>query len=139
MTEEKSSMLINCKKCNRLFSSKDGSTLCSRCSDVIDDGFGRVREYIYENPTSSLKDVSHGTGVEADAILKWIREGKIILSDRSNISFCERCGVAIDGGRYCGKCIKELSEGLKVGIGQNDVLRGAGIHIREIESTKNKK
>ena len=99
MTEDKMNMLINCKKCNRLFSSKDGTTLCSRCSDVVDDGFARVREYIYENPTSSLKDVSRGTGIESDAILKWIREERIVLSDRANISFCERCGIAMEGGR----------------------------------------
>ncbi|MDN5352589.1 MAG: hypothetical protein PWQ12_1510 [Clostridiales bacterium] len=133
MTESKS-VLRNCKKCNRLFSSTDGSVFCSRCNTDIDDEFTRVREYIYDNPTSSVKDVSTGTNVSTEAILKWIKEGKIILSDSSRISFCERCGEPADGNRFCAKCVRELEKGLKSGMedrqAQRDPSRG-GMHIKE--------
>ena len=126
--------LRNCKKCNRLFSATNGTSLCSRCSNEVDDGFTKVREYIYDNPASSVKEVSLGTGVSAEAILKWIREGKIVLGDHANIAFCERCDTPTDGTRYCGKCIRELSEGLKSGLadkvnGSNKPLHG--MHIKE--------
>ena len=136
MAENNTNELRNCKKCNRLFSSLDGSTLCSRCNVKADDGFSRVREYIYDNPTPSIKDVSKGTSVSADIILKWIRDGRIILSENSSISFCERCSSPMDGGRFCGKCVKELADGLKEGIGTNDNRSKAGMHIKEIDRKK---
>lgn len=116
MTEEKTKSLRNCKKCGRLFSGEGNNYLCSRCNEDIDDGFTKVRTYIYDNPTSSVKEVSAGTGVPVDDILKWIREEKIILSSNSAIGICERCGDATDGSRFCNKCVKELSQGLSKGL-----------------------
>ena len=131
--------LRNCKKCNRLFSSTNGTSLCSRCSNEVDDGFTRVREYIYDNPSSSVKEVATGTGVDADSILKWIREGRIVLSDRANIAFCERCDTPTDGSRYCGKCVRELSEGLKSGLAEKangSNQQRHGMHIKENDRKK---
>lgn len=136
MTENKTSLLRNCKKCNRVFSSTDGNTFCSRCSDDVDDGFTRVREYIYDNPTCSIKEVSTGTGVASDIVLKWIREGRIVLGENASISFCERCSTPINGGRFCGKCVNELANGLKEGIGANDNKPKMGMHIKESEKNK---
>ena len=130
------SELRNCKKCNRLFSSIEGSILCSRCNVNVDDGFNRVREYIYDNPVSSIKDVSKGTSVSSDIILKWIRDGRIVLAENSSISFCQRCGSPMDGGRFCGKCVKELADGLKEGIGSKDARPKAGMHIKEVDRKK---
>ncbi|MGX8796358.1 hypothetical protein ACR6HW_09780 [Fusibacter sp. JL298sf-3] len=136
MVSDRSGGLRNCKKCNRLFSAKEGEFLCSRCNDEVDDEFTKVREYIYDNPTSGVKDVSASTGVHVDVILKWIKEGRILLSERTPITFCERCGEPSDGARYCKKCVHELSVGLKSGIQEKSTtdrsasVRG-GMHIRE--------
>ncbi len=117
--------LVNCKKCGRLFQAKDETMLCSRCNESIDDDFVKVKDYIYDNPSSSLKDVAEGTGVPADSILKWIREGKIILSDRSAIKFCEKCGTSIVTGKYCPTCVAKLQLTLKVETEEpKDVYRG---------------
>lgn len=131
MTENKLSALKNCKKCGRLFQAVNGAMLCSRCNEDIDDEFTRVREYIYDNPSSSVKDVSSGTGVNSDAILKWIREGKIVLGNNSNIAFCERCGEPTTGSRFCPKCVNDLATGLKAGLGESDHKHQAGMHIKE--------
>lgn len=134
MTENKLGNLKNCKKCNRLFAATDtNSFLCSRCNEDIDDDFTKVREYIYDNPTSGVKDVSLGTGIATEAILKWIRDGKIVLGANALISFCERCGEAVTGGgRFCPKCIRKLTDGLKAGIGESDQQRTrTGMHIKE--------
>ena len=130
MPDKKTAQLINCKKCNRLFSAVDDSLLCSRCNDAIDDGFTRVREYIYDHPTSSLKQVSEGTEIKPDVVLKWIREGKIILGGSSTITFCERCKAPTDGTRYCVNCIQEIARGLKEGIGTTLEKDKAGMHIK---------
>ncbi len=133
MTEDRLKKLRNCRKCNRLFSAAEGVSLCSRCNDEVDDEFTKVREYIYDNKSASVKDVSHNTGVETDIILKWIREGKIVLGDHSSISFCERCDAPSDGNRFCPKCVHELSVGLKSGLtekAQPQRPKG-GMHIKE--------
>lgn len=106
--------LMNCKKCGRLFQSKDEFGLCSRCNASVDDDFIKVKDYIYDNPTSSLKDVSEGTGVDSEAILKWIHEGKIVLSSDSGIRFCQKCGASIISGKFCNACIAKLQTTLKV-------------------------
>lgn len=128
--------LRNCKKCGRLFSATNGTALCSRCSNEVDDGFTKVREYIYDNPSSSVKEVSSGTGVNSDVILKWIREGRIVLGDHANIAFCERCDAPTDGSRYCGKCVHELSTGLKAGLAEKANSNNKPLHGMHIKDHK---
>lgn len=106
--------LVNCKKCGRLFQAKDEFGLCSRCNASVDDEFIKVKDYIYDNPSSSLKDVAEGTGVDSESILKWIHEGKIVLSSDSPIRFCQKCGASIIAGKYCNACIAKLQVTLKV-------------------------
>lgn len=125
------SKLLNCSKCGRLFESKDGSSLCSRCNENVDDDFSKVKDYIYDHPTCSLKDVSDDTGVPTDSILKWIREGRILLSQDSAIRFCQKCGAAIISGKYCPKCIAKLQETLK--IDQPEETEYRGMHIKSGE------
>ncbi len=122
--------LMNCKKCSRLFHSKNGATLCSRCNVTVDDDFSKVRNFIYDNPSLSLKDVSEATGVEVTSILKWIREGKIILSDDSGIKLCEKCGASIISGRYCSSCIKKIQDSLKVDPSEFKTDEYRGMHIK---------
>ncbi len=138
MAENNASELKNCRKCNRVFSSVEGATLCSRCNVAVDDTFSRVREYIFDNPVCSIKEVSKATNVSSEIILKWIRDGLIVLTENSSISFCQRCSSPIDGGRFCGRCIQDLAYGLKEGIGSKDTKPKAGMHIKE-NDRKNQK
>lgn len=134
MPDNRLGNLINCKKCGRLFSANaEGDSFCSRCNQDVDNEFTKVREYIYDNPSSSVKDVSLGTGIKSEIILKWIRDGKIVLGENHTISICERCGEPIDGGgRFCPKCVKNLTDGLKDGIKSEPQRKSAvGMHIKE--------
>lgn len=114
-----------------MFSSVDGATLCSRCNENVDDDFIIVREYIYDNPSSSLKDISDGTGVETESILKWIREGKIVLASSSSIGFCEKCNEPTNGERFCPKCASELKLKLVVEPGTEPERKFGGMHIKD--------
>ncbi len=122
--------LMNCKKCSRLFHSKNGATLCSRCNVTVDDDFSKVRNFIYDNPSLGLKDVSDATGVEVASILKWIREEKIILANDSGIKLCEKCGASIMSGKYCSACVKKIRDSLTIDPSdfQSDDYRG--MHIK---------
>ena len=45
-----------------------------------DDGdtFNKVREYLYNNPNSSVLDVAEATAIPRSRILKYLKEGKLV-------------------------------------------------------------
>lgn len=104
----------NCTRCGRMFQSEGPSKLCARCVDNDEEDFKVVREYVYDNPNSSIPQVAEDTGVSEEKILKYLRQGKLILKDElSMVLDCERCGKPIKSGRYCDSCTQEMSRGLK--------------------------
>ncbi len=104
----------NCTRCGRMFQAEGVSKLCDRCRDNDEEDFKVVREYVYDNPNSNIPDVSENTGVPEDKILKFLRQGKLVLKDEfSMVLDCERCGKPIKSGRYCDSCTHEMSNELR--------------------------
>ncbi|OPJ56057.1 TIGR03826 family flagellar region protein [Alkalithermobacter paradoxus] len=105
--------LINCRKCGRAFGSVNGEQYCSKCRDDDHDDFIKVRDYLYDNPGATVKEVSEETGVSEKKILKFLKEERIEIADEANaILSCERCGKSIKSGKYCQKCKTELQKEL---------------------------
>lgn len=105
--------LKNCKKCGRMFSSINGQLFCSKCRTDDEDDFKVVREYIYDNPNSTVHDVHEATEVAEEVILKFLRQGRLVLKGEGVGLECERCGKSINSGRFCDKCAHELKSGFK--------------------------
>ena len=103
--------LKNCRNCGRMFSSKEGQEFCSKCRLEVEDHFKIVREFVYDNPGSTVKEVEDGTGVPREEILEYLREEKLELKQESAALNCQRCGKAIKSGRMCNACARELKEG----------------------------
>lgn len=100
--------LRNCIQCGKLFV-YISKALCPDCLKKENEMFEKVRDYINQNPDSSLKKVSEKTGVDTKKILGFLKEGRLLLKKaNANILNCEVCGEAILTGRYCEKCAKEL-------------------------------
>ena len=92
--------LRNCSKCGRVFS-YNGVPICSRCSNNDEEDFKKVKEFLYENPGATVRDVSEETGVSDKQIFKYLREGRIEIRDDSNLFLdCERCGKPIRSGPF---------------------------------------
>jgi len=104
---------INCEKCGRVFKTIAGIKLCSRCRETDDDMYKVVREYIYDNPNSTVPEVSEATDVPESKILHFLREGRLETVGQAMLIDCEKCGVAIASGRYCDACTNEMSRGLR--------------------------
>lgn len=52
--------------------------------------------------------------VEVSQIHQWLREERLELAEGSGIVLnCEICGSPIMSGRYCDKCRRDLTMGLK--------------------------
>ena len=82
----------NCKNCGKLFQYV-GKPLCPACNKKLEDKFFEVRDYIYENPTANMSQVSEEMEVPIQQIKKWVREERLAFSKDSGITIsCEKCG-----------------------------------------------
>src|SRR6056297_3281102 len=102
--------LRNCQRCGKLFSYNGIHKICSACREEEENNFKKVKDYLWENPKSTIDKVSKETGVERDTIIKFIKEDRLIsegLEIGGEVK-CERCGTTITHGTLCDKCRKEL-------------------------------
>lgn len=106
--------LKNCPKCGKLFVFTTRE-ICPECAQKEDDEFNVVREYILENPAANIDEVSKATGISPSKILKFLREGRLMLSPNHDnlILQCERCGEPILTGRLCKKCAAQLEQEMR--------------------------
>lgn len=107
--------LANCKECGKLFL-KTSSDICPECQKKEEEDFNRVKEYLKENPTSSISEIMEATGVSEAKISKFIRAGRLSIKPT-----CESCGKVIDSGRLCPECRVKLLKEVRniIGVGKS--------------------
>lgn len=71
----------NCQRCGRLFLS-GGPSLCPSCLEAEEEAFERVRLYLIEHPGANLEQVSKGTGVPREAVLRYVQQGRLQAGSR---------------------------------------------------------
>jgi len=105
----------NCSRCGRLFNKISGS-VCPACDKKNEEIFQKLREYIHENPTCNISELSESTGVTVKRILQYIREGRIEMSKGMHGEVtCSKCGLPISIGNYCEKCMLDIAQDLHGG------------------------
>lgn len=110
----------NCAKCGRLFQYIGGPPICPKCKQKEEEDFQLVKNYIYENKNANMIEVSNETGVSTKLIERFIREGRLMLSEDSPISLkCEKCGTNIRTGRFCEACSRSLSNEMRMSTSAN--------------------
>lgn len=117
----------NCPRCGRVFA-KGIKDVCAACVKDIDQEYVDCSIYLRENKGASIHDVSEETGVTVKQITKFIREGRISLTDAPNLGFpCDTCGKHIREGNMCESCRTRFSK---------DVSRLNESQRREAEARK---
>ena len=102
-----------CPICKKIFSPIGGSLICKDCIRAEEENFIRVRDYLRENRGADINLVSEETGVSTKKILKYLREGRLEVSDgMEDFLKCEKCGVSIRSGQYCRSCLEKVSKHL---------------------------
>ena len=100
----------SCRRCNALFHHVVGPPLCQKCLKKDEEDFQRVKEYLYDNPGAAMATVCEVLDVSVRQIKQYLREGRLTVSADSPIGLdCERCNARITTGKYCDKCIAEMS------------------------------
>lgn len=108
----------NCPRCGKIFS-YIGRPICNKCIDIEENEFKIVKEYIYDNPGATISEVSQETEVSVEKIMRFLREERLeIKSENSNLILeCERCGRAINSGRFCEDCKNDITRDFKKEFG----------------------
>ncbi len=101
----------NCKECGKVFTYTGGSTLCEECRKKDNQEFGRIKDYLWEHPNSSVSTVSAELGISVMKIRRYIKEERVEVTgiDKTK-SYCHNCYTIISLGTYCPACEKELSK-----------------------------
>lgn len=110
--------LRNCSKCGRLFGYV-GKPICSYCAGEEEDEFGKVKEYLYDNPGSTVFEVSEATGVGTDKIMRFLKEERLQVSSENpnTLLECEKCSRPISTGRFCKNCKNDLHDSMRKEFG----------------------
>ncbi|WP_338778623.1 TIGR03826 family flagellar region protein [Metabacillus sp. FJAT-52054] len=107
--------LANCPKCNALFVQTQFRTVCADCYKIEEKQFETVYSFLRkrENRKAKIEEVVSGTEVAEELILKFIRLGRLQLSNFPNLGYpCEKCGNMIREGKLCSSCTKGLYDQL---------------------------
>lgn len=96
----------NCARCKKMFL-RVNNPICPECEKEEEKQFQIVKEYLDGNPANSLSQVSEETGVSVKRILKFIRDGRIEMTEgisAENVLRCGQCGRPIAKGVFCDSC-----------------------------------
>lgn len=99
--------VINCKGCGRLYNAVGNSRkrLCPQCVRKLEEKFTQVKEFLRENPKSSIEVVSIENDVSVKQIKQWVKEERLVLlAGGAGGITCEKCGKMIQTGRFCNEC-----------------------------------
>lgn len=108
--------LSNCPKCDALFVKNQFRDVCQNCYNEEEKMYETVYQFIRkrENRTAMMHQVVEATGVEEVLILKFIKTGRLKLSQFPNLGYpCDKCGKMIREGKICESCTTGLRKELK--------------------------
>lgn len=98
-----------CQVCGTEFEADSIKALCYECRKIDRHLFGIIRDFLYDNPGASVKEVVDYTGVTASIVLKYLREGRLETIGAIKLLNCESCGKPITYGNLCSECNEKLS------------------------------
>lgn len=103
----------NCRTCGRLFNYISGIPICQACKEQLEEKFQEVKEYLRQNPNSTIQAVAQDNDVSIPQIKQWVREERLTFSEDSPIGIdCEVCGKTIKTGRFCEECKNKMKNDL---------------------------
>ena len=116
--------LRNCSRCGKMFNYVSGPPICDNCKKALEEDFQKVKKYVQDNPSASLKQIAEENDVKLNQIKEWIREERLMFSKDSPLALtCENCGEPIQTGRLCAKCKAGMANNLSNSIAKPKTLQ----------------
>lgn len=130
-----------CMLCSTLYEFR-GIPYCPDCSIEVDKAFTKIRDYVYEHPNASTREIIEETEVKDTVVNYLIKEGRLKAIARNAFSGCQRCGKPANGA-YCPECEKRLAGALGItpSVAPRDIIprSGAGSVMHTYSSSDHKK
>ncbi|QGQ97488.1 hypothetical protein EHS13_22665 [Paenibacillus psychroresistens] len=99
----------NCPNCGNIFR-KTTWPVCQDCKNEMENELSKCTEFIRRNRQTTMSQLVEQTGVSEINITKYIRDGKINISDVPNLSYpCDLCESSIRKGNLCVKCRMKIN------------------------------
>ena len=109
--------VINCPSCGNLMVRNKFRDVCENCWKEEEKQFDIVYKFIRirENRVATIPQVIEGTSVDEDLLLKFIKTGRLKITQFPNLGYpCDRCGTIIRTGKLCDSCASKLREALEI-------------------------
>lgn len=104
--------LRNCKKCGKLFLFV-GSPVCKKCTELEEEQFQLVKQYLREHARASVAETSEATGVPPYMVVEFLRRGRLlgeIPMAQGQEPLCVICKKPVASGKnICSKCEQEMT------------------------------
>ena len=112
--------LRNCPQCGKVFMYMVRN-LCPACIDLEEKQYEEVKDYLRKTPGAQLEQIVEDTGVDESKILRWMREGRLVVADTGGrpVLVCQRCGRQVARGNLCTKCTQFLTDEINATKGLN--------------------
>ncbi|MCT4611962.1 MAG: MerR family transcriptional regulator [Clostridia bacterium] len=113
--------LKNCKMCGKMYE-YNGKPICPDCERQDEEDFEKVKDYLDDNPSTTVQEISDETEVSIRRITRYLKEGRLeFIQGGSPLLTCEKCGAAISTGRFCQNCMKALGKGFGIDTDGNRI------------------
>jgi len=131
--------LCNCSECGKLFGSA-GSNVCPDCLVKETEELELVKDFLRNNKSAGIAEISAATDVDSEKIIKFIKDGRLVTNTPvPGVGLkCERCDRPILSGRFCPNCAKNLSQKLRGNISSGP-QSGQGMFSRDAIKRRGKK
>ena len=109
--------VINCPSCGNLMVRNKFRDVCGNCWKEEEKQFDIVYKFIRirENRAATIPQVVEGTSVDEDLLLKFIKTGRLKITQFPNLGYpCDKCGTIIRTGKLCDSCASKLREALEI-------------------------
>ncbi|MEH7444575.1 TIGR03826 family flagellar region protein [Bacillus sp. JJ1122] len=108
--------LSNCPECGEIYIKSKFRDVCEKCWREGEAAYDTVYKFMRkrENRAATMLQVVEATGVPEALILKFIKNGKLQITQFPNLGYpCDKCGKIIRTGKLCEGCASEILEDLK--------------------------
>lgn len=130
-----------CEKCGGKMVYVFGETFeCTECKNRKLTDFGKIREYLEINGPQTAVTISRDTGVDVKKIQSYLDEGRIEISESSDVYIkCQICGADIRYGKICSECAAKMSRTGEKGMFVGEKIKPSGNNGSRMHTMHNKK
>lgn len=110
------SQIETCPSCGDIYVKNQFRDVCQKCWKEEEKAYDEVSKFMRrrENRAATMLQVVEAVGVEEELLLKFIRTGRLKVTQFPNLGYpCDKCGTIIRAGILCEPCALEIKKDLE--------------------------